>query len=431
MCGVALKEERKTTMATAFKAADILLPKNIDMNKWAVVACDQYTGQPEYWKRVEDYIKDAKSTLSLILPEVYLEEKDISERIEKIHENMKNALSEGIFEEYKSSLIYVERTQSDGKVRQGIVGVIDLEEYDYRKGSTSSVRATEATVVERIPPRVKIRTGAELELPHIMILIDDEGKTVVEPCETAEKTAVYDFDLMEKGGHIKGYVLGEKAKAGVFSALDKLNDNKAFNEKYGISGYPTLLFAMGDGNHSLATAKEYYERLKAANPDKDLSCHPARYALAEIVNLHSPALQFEAIYRIVTGVDTNKLMAEMKEKLSLSDTPSEQSFTAICNGKETKYYICKPTSQLSVGSLQDFLDGYIERNGGKIDYIHGKDVVRQLAAQDNSIGFILDDMKKSELFPTVIKDGALPRKTFSMGHAEDKRFYVECRKISE
>lgn len=418
-------------MATAFKAADILLPKNTDMNKWAVVACDQYTGQPDYWKRVEDYTKGEESTLNLILPEVYLEEKDVSERIEKIHENMKKALSVGIFEEYKNSLIYVERTQSDGKVRQGVVGVIDLEEYDYNKGSTSSVRATEATVVERIPPRVKIRTGAELELPHIMILIDDEGKTVVEPCETAEKSVVYDFDLMENGGHIKGYVLGEKAKEGVFAALDKLNDNKNFNEKYGISGYPTLLFAMGDGNHSLATAKEYYERLKAANPDKDLSKHPARYALAEIVNLHSTALQFEAIYRIVTEVDTDKLMAEMKEKLSLSDKPSEQSFTAICSGKETKYYIGSPTSQLSVGSLQDFLDGYIRDNGGKIDYIHGKDVVRQLAKQENSIGFILDDMKKSELFPTVIKDGALPRKTFSMGHAEDKRFYVECRKITE
>lgn len=418
-------------MATAFKAADILLPKNIDMNKWAVVACDQYTGQPDYWKRVEDYTNGAKSTLNLILPEVYLEEDDVSERIEKIHESMKKSLSEGIFEEYKNSLIYVERTQSDGKVRQGIVGVIDLEEYDYNKGSTSSVRATEATVVERIPPRVKIRTGADLELPHIMILIDDEGKTVIEPCETAEKTAAYDFDLMENGGHIKGYVLSEKAKEEVFSALDKLNDNKSFNEKYGINGYPTLLFAMGDGNHSLATAKEYYERLKAANPDKDLSGHPARYALAEIVNLHSPALQFEAIYRIVTEVDTEKLMNEMKKTLALSGQPAEQSFTVVLSGKETTYYIGKPTSQLSVGSLQEFLDGYISRNGGKIDYIHGKDVVRDLAKQENSIGFILDDMKKSELFPTVIKDGALPRKTFSMGHAEDKRFYVECRKITE
>lgn len=418
-------------MATAFKVADILLPKDIDMNKWAVVACDQYTGQPDYWKRVEAYTKGEKSTLDLILPEVYLEENNVSERIDKIHENMKNALSEGIFEEYKNSLIYVERTQSDGKIRQGIVGVIDLEEYDYNKGSTSSVRATEATVVERIPPRVRIRTGAELELPHIMILIDDEEGTVIEPCKVADKTAVYDFDLMENGGHIKGFVLGEKAKAEVFSALDKLNDNESFNKKYGISGYPTLLFAMGDGNHSLATAKEYYERLKAENPDKDLSAHPARYALAEIVNLHSPALQFEAIYRIVTEVDAEKLMDEMKNALSLSDKPSEQSFTVICSGNETKYYIGSPTSQLSVGSLQDFLDKYIKENGGKIDYIHGKDVVRQLAKQQNSIGFILDDMKKSELFPTVIKDGALPRKTFSMGHAEDKRFYVECRKISE
>ncbi len=418
-------------MATAFKAADILLPADTDMNKWAVVACDQYTGQPDYWKRVEEYVGDSSSTLKLILPEVYLEDENVGERIEKIHANMDKAVEEGAFKEYKNSLIYVERTQSDGKIRQGIVGMIDLEEYDYRKGSTSQVRATEATVVERIPPRIKIRSGALLELPHIMILIDDENKTVVEPCEAMDKTPVYDFDLMEKGGHISGYVLGEEAKNSVFNALDALNDNKAFNEKYGLKDYPTLLFAMGDGNHSLATAKEFYEQLKAANPDKDMTNHPARYALVEIVNLHSPALQFEAIYRIVTEVDTDKLMKEMTRELKLSGVPSEQSFTAILSGTEKSYYIGKPTSQLSVGSLQEFLDRYIRENGGKIDYIHGKDVVKKLAEQKNSIGFLLGDMKKSELFPTVIKDGALPRKTFSMGHAEDKRFYVECRKITE
>lgn len=418
-------------MSTAFKAADILIPQNVDMEKWAVVACDQYTGQPDYWKRVEETVGGADSTLKLILPEVYLEEPDSAERIGKIHNEMNRILDTDTLKEYKSSVIYIERIQSDGKVRQGLVGMIDLEEYDYRKGSTSQVRATEATVVERIPPRIKVRQGAPMELPHIMILIDDEEKTVVEPCEAIKNNAepVYDFTLMEKGGKICGYVLDEKLTDGVLSALDKLNDNDAFNKKYNLEGYPTLLYAMGDGNHSLATAKEFYEQLKRENPDKDLSNHPARYALVEIVNLHSPALEFEAIHRIVTNVNTDNLMAEMTEALGLSEEKSEQSFSVLLNGTEKTVYVHKPTSQLTVGSLQEFLDAYLKKTGAKIDYIHGIGVVKSLAEQENSIGFILPDMLKSELFPTVIKDGALPRKTFSMGHAEDKRFYVECRKI--
>lgn len=420
-------------MSTAFKAADILIPQNIDMEKWAVVACDQYTGQPDYWKRVEETVGEADSTLKLILPEVYLEEPDSSERINRIHNEMNCILATDTLKEYKDSVIYIERVQSDGKIRQGLVGMIDLEEYDYRKGSTSQVRATEATVVERIPPRIKVRQGAPMELPHIMILIDDEEKTVVEPCETIKNSEnpVYDFTLMENGGKISGYVLDDTLKTSVFNALDKLNDNDLFNKKYNLNGYPTLLYAMGDGNHSLATAKEFYEQLKRENTDKDLSQHPARYALVEIVNLHSSALEFEAIHRIVTNVNTDELMAEMTETLGLCDEKSEQSFRIILNGAEKTVYVHKPTSQLTVGSLQEFLDAYLKKTEAKIDYIHGIDVVKSLAKQDNSIGFILPDMLKSELFPTVIKDGALPRKTFSMGHAEDKRFYVECRKIKE
>lgn len=418
-------------MSTAFKSADILIPKNVDMEKWAVVACDQYTGQPDYWKRVEENVGDAPSTLKLILPEVYLEEPDSAERISKIHNEMDAILGTDTLAEYKDSLIYIERVQSDGKVRQGLIGAIDLEEYDYRKGSTSQVRATEATVIERIPPRIKVRQGAPMELPHIMILIDDEGKTVVEPCEEIKNSAkpVYDFTLMENGGKICGYVVDDALKSAVFSALDKLNDNDAFNKKYSLSGYPTLLFAMGDGNHSLATAKEFYEQLKRENPDKDLSTHPARYALVEIVNLHSPALEFEAIHRIVTNVNTDELMTEMTSTLGLSEEKADQAFKVILKSEEKTYYVHKPTSQLTVGSLQEFLDAYLKKSGAKIDYIHGIDVVKNLAEQENSIGFILPDMMKSELFPTVIKDGALPRKTFSMGHAEDKRFYIECRKI--
>lgn len=418
-------------METAFRAADILLPRDTDMKKWAVVACDQYTGEPQYWQRVEQYVGDAPSTLGLILPEVYLEENDVDARVDAIHGNMKKMLSDGIFSEYKDALIYVERVQSDGMVRKGIVGAIDLEEYDYRPGSTSSVRATEATVVERIPPRLKVRQDAPVEVPHVMILIDDEKMSVIEPCERIKEGTkpLYDTKLMEGGGRIKGWLLDHPAKRSVFSSLEKLSDNDEFNKKYGISGYPTLLFAVGDGNHSLATAKAFYEQLKAQNPGKDLSRHPARYALAEIVNLHSPALRFEAIQRIVKGVDKEKFIAEAKKVLGLTTELSSQRVIAVNNGEEHLYYIHNRTSELSVGSLQDFIDGYIAKNGGKVDYIHGADVVKQLSAKKDCIGFILPDMKKSELFPTVIKDGALPRKTFSMGHAADKRFYMECRKI--
>lgn len=418
-------------METGFRAADILLPAKTDMEKWAVAACDQYTGEPEYWARVEKRVGGSPSTLGLILPEVYLEETDVDRRIDNIHENMRRMLADGFFAYYGDAMIYVERVQSDGMVRKGIVGAIDLEKYDYRPGSDSLVRATEATVPERIPPRLKVRLGAPIELPHVLVLIDDEEKTVIEPCSAVKEHSkpIYDTKLMEGGGRIKGYLLDKDMQDKVQAALVRLDDNAAFNKKYGISDYPTLLFAVGDGNHSLATAKEYYERLKAANPGADLSAHPARYALAEIVNLHSPAIRFEAIQRIVTGVDTERFMQAAEESLQLGGTPSGQRIISVIKGSERLSYIHRRTSELAVGSLQDFIDSYIAENGGKVDYIHGADVVKQLSRRDGCVGFILPDMQKSELFRTVIKDGALPRKTFSMGHAADKRFYMECRRI--
>lgn len=414
-------------MNNAFKSADILIPKkNVDMNKWSVIACDQYTSEPEYWNETEKTVGDAPSTLRITLPEIYLEDNNVSERIENIHRNMEKYLEENIFDEYKNALVYVERTQNNGIIRQGIVGKIDLEEYSYEKGSTSQVRATEATVIERIPPRVKIRKNASLELPHIMILIDDEKKNIIEPLSALSENMqkLYDFELMQNGGKIKGYLIPEDVQKNIFAELDELGE---YN--HGLKDVPELLYAMGDGNHSLATAKEYYESLKRENPDKDFSNHPARYALVEIVNLHSPALQFEAIHRIVTDTDTEKLITDMNEFLEITEKPSEQSFSYIIGKTEKKVYIGKTCSNLTVGSLQSFLDKWLKENGGKIDYIHGADTLRTLVENKGGIGFILPDMNKNQLFPTVIKDGALPRKTFSMGHAEDKRFYIECRKI--
>lgn len=407
---------------TAFKNADILIPKNTNMKKWSVIACDQYTSEPEYWNTVNDIVGNVPSSLNLILPEIYLENDDVTDRINNIHSCMNKYISDGVFDEYKNAMVYVERIQSNGILRQGIVGAIDLEEYDFSKGSTSQVRATEATVIERIPPRIRVRQGAELELPHIMILIDDPNNTVIEPIAKNQMQKIYDFELMQNGGSIKGYLLDEEIQNKVNAALCSLSDK---NED-------TLLFAMGDGNHSLATAKEFYEQLKKANPDKDLSDHPARYALVEIVNLYSEALKFEAIHRLVYDVDYNKLISEITNTLDLSENNvSDQYIIMFHDNIERKLYINNKSSNLSVGSLQNFLDGYIKENGGKIDYIHGADTAKNLAVKHNGISFVLPDMNKLQLFPTVIKDGALPRKTFSMGHAEDKRFYIEARKITE
>lgn len=413
---------------TAFSKADILIPKldSEGMEKWAVVACDQYTGEPDYWKAVSETVGNAPSALNLILPEIYLEEADCEKRIEKINAVMAEYLQKGLFEEYKDCFVLTKRTQADGRLRAGLVGCIDLEMYDYNKGSKSQVRATEATVTSRIPPRVKIRMNAPLELPHIMILIDDPENTVIEPLLDRELKQVYDFELMKNGGHLLGAVVEGKDADGVLAALDKLAEKELEIRRWnGLDKEGVLLYAMGDGNHSLATAKECYEQKKRANsPDTEL----ARYALVEIVNLHSPALEFEAIHRVVTEVDTDRLVADMTKELGLADN-SEQSFTAIIGNEERKFGITKPTSNLTVGSLQTFLDRYLQENGGKIDYIHGEDVVKSLCKEPNTIGFLLPSMAKSELFPTVIKDGALPRKTFSMGHAHDKRFYCEARKI--
>ena len=411
---------------TAFSRADILLPKltDEDMTKWSVVACDQYTGEPEYWREVEKITENSPSTLRLILPEAFLGEND-EERTRQVNANMRSYLEQDLFNEYKNCFVLQKRTQADGRLRVGLIGKIDLEMYDYNKGSHSQVRATEATVAARIPPRVKIRMDAPLELPHIMILIDDPENTVIEPILEKKLKKLYDFELMQNGGHSEGYLVeGENADM-VESALENLALKLA--KEQGCSAENALVFAMGDGNHSLASAKACYEKKKAdKSPDAEL----ARYALVEIVNLHSNALEFEAIHRVMFDVDGEKLISEMTKALGLSKAPAEQEVEILINGNIEKYGITKPSLNLTVGSVQNFLDDYLSENGGKIDYIHGEDTVKKLCERENAVGIILPSMKKSELFPTVIKDGALPRKTFSMGHANDKRFYCESRRIS-
>ena len=396
------------------KVADILLP-NVDFTKWAVVACDQFTSEADYWKAVEETVGDAESTLRITLPEFYLEDGDIEGRIAAINKNMAKYLESGVLKEYKDSMIYVERTQSDGTVRHGIVGAIKLADYDYRKESKALIRATEQTVTERIPPRVRIRKDAPLELPHVLLLADDPRKTVIEPLSLKKDTmkVAYDFDLMQGGGHITGWFLNSEDIISVGEAVNALVENDS----------DKLMFAVGDGNHSLATAKEC-----SIINDSEL----AKSALVEVVNIHDDSIQFEPIYRVLFNVNAKAVIEKLVTDLGCDSHhytgDDAHKFTCVFGGQEV-YLKVKPTSKLPVGTLQTWLDEYVKENNVRIDYIHGEDVVRQLCKDEYNLGFIFDGMQKDELFDAVRQDGSLPRKTFSMGHAADKRYYIEARRI--
>ena len=413
------------------KRANILLPKDVDMTKWSVVACDQYTSEPEYWKEVEKEVGSSPSTLNLILPELYLEDTDVEDRIKKINKTMEEYLDESMFNEYKDTMIYLERTQKDGIVREGLMAMVDLEDYSYEKGSQTLIRATEKTVIERIPPRLKVRENASLELPHIMILIDDEKKNIIESLKdkVTSEDVVYDFDLMENGGHIKGYKLSDEVINGIESGLESLMDKDYFEKKYNVKNKGVLLFAMGDGNHSLATAKANYENLKKTMSEEEYLNNPARYALVEVVNLHSPALEFEPIHRVIFNTDVNNLVEELHKYYDINEDGDGEYFELVTKDFDKRLYISNPKSNIAVGSIQMFLDDYLKDHNGKLDYIHGDETTRSMGSEEGNVGILFEAMPKEELFRTVILDGALPRKTFSMGHSYDKRYYLEARKI--
>ena len=417
-------------MAAYLLPGDILMPdfSRVEGEKWAVVACDQYTSEPEYWRGVEQTVGDAPSTLNLTLPEIYLA--DAESRVEKIHQTMEDYMR-NLLVTHPNKMIYLERTQSNGLVRRGLVGMIDLEQYDYNKGSRSLIRATEGTVLERIPPRLAVRRGAALELPHVMLLIDDAQKTVIEPiaARAAQLESAYDFPLMQKSGAVKGYFVDSVGIGRVTNALEKLLSPEQQKKKYG-EGVAPLLFAVGDGNHSLATAKAAYEEIKAAHGDRALY-HPARYALAEVVNLHDEALHFEPIYRVLFDVDPDDVLAELEQySFSLAGNAAPQQARFLSNSRKGTIHFGAPSEQLVVGTLQTFIDRYLATHeGASVDYIHGAKTVETLATKENTVGFLFDGMEKNQLFRAVMHDGALPRKTFSMGAAADKRFYLECRKI--
>ena len=406
-----------------FSPADILLPdfQVTDGTRWACIACDQFTSEEDYWKETERLVGDAPSTLRMILPELYLGRED-ERRIDAIHKAME-AYKGSVLKRHPDSLIYLRRTCPTGKVREGLVGKIDLEAYDYMKGAVSPVRATEGTVLSRIPPRVAVRRGAPLEAPHVMLLIDDAENTVFGGLAEEQGTPAYAFDLMQGGGSVSGTFLGDAAKTRVLSALASLAEGKE----------NPLLFAVGDGNHSLASAKAYYEEIKAKIGVEAAKSHPARYALAEVVNIHSEALVFEPIYRVVFGADREALLSEMRAFAERQTAGESQEVTVVYekNGVcKEKFTFEHSAHTLTVGTLQIFLDEYAARHPEiEVDYIHDEASLVSLATRKDAVGFLFDGMQKEELFPAVDRDGALPRKTFSMGVAREKRYYLECREI--
>lgn len=392
-----------------FQPTDILLPTTDDMTRWSVVACDQYTSQKEYWDRVRNFTKGHPTTLDLIFPEAYLASADFDETVSSVNRAMQTYLSQNLFREYKNVFIYVRRTFASGLVRTGLLGAVDLEAYDYTPGSHSPIRATEATVLDRIPPRVTIRRHAPLELPHILLLADDPSNSIFNACTSVlPKESLYDFDLMESGGHIEGYLISDTAP--VLSALSELSSDP--------------LIAVGDGNHSLAGAKSCWEEKKKTLTDKEKEHHPMRYALCELINLHEESLVFEPIYRVFFDCDTSCLLDAMK------DTKGTFRYTVpyACrkDRSEITFFSDCPVES---GAVTDFLEKYKETHGGRIDYIHGADTAEALGTQEGNIVFFVKCLKKEDLFSTVNTYGALPKKTFSMGSAEEKRFYLEARKL--
>lgn len=458
----------------------IMMPcDGTDLYKWSVIACDQYTSQPEYWAETDQNVGNAPSTLHLTLPEVYLGGPDEAERVKEIHKTMEQYLLDGTLQELPEGFMLVERSFGKKHSRCGLVVEIDLETYEYKKGAHSLTRPTEMTVEERIPPRLRVRQTASLELPHIMLLIDDPEREIIEPlmARKGEFEKVYDTDLMQKGGHVSGWLIPKgKETQEIMEKVEQLAEPAAFREKYGLKeDYPILNFAVGDGNHSMATAKAAWENIKKDLTEREQQNHPARFCLCEIVNVHDESLEVEPIHRVVFQAKEEELLVAAKnyyeekgcqlvitEEITtpvladdqmvatdrsvftasgvekLSDAGMEiavgkeeiHSFT-LCSSKGWKNMkVINSKWGIAVATLQSFLDDFLAKHSeSKIDYIHGKDVVEKLGTQEGNLGFILPEVQKEDLFTGVIKDGVLPRKTFSMGEANEKRYYMECKRI--
>lgn len=420
------------------KAADIMIPrKGVDLSKWAVVACDQYTSEKSYWEEVDRIVGKDPSTLRLIFPECYLEDGDEEKRISDINKTMKAYVAEKLFDTYKECFILVKRTCGSAS-RWGLMAALDLDRYSWEKGSTSLIRATEGTILSRIPPRKRIRKDAPMEIPHIMVLISDEKKTVIEPLasKTASLKKAYDFDLMQNGGHLEGWIVdGNSDKENIEAAFEKLYEN--------LDPKNPLLFAMGDGNHSFATAKSCWEDIKKNLTEEQRKTHPARYCLVELENIFDPGLVFEPIHRVLFNVPEDVFLEELSKNASSVQIEKvgcknciareiakqdKQRFGFCTSDRHAVVTLEGPSANIAAGTLQKVIDALIEK-GYSVDYIHGADVTDKLGSEKGNIGLFLPAIDKSTFFDTIIKDGALPRKTFSMGEANEKRFYMEARSI--
>lgn len=392
-----------------FTPADILLPRVDDMTKWSCIACDQFTAEPEYWREAERIVGSEPSTLRLMLPEAWLGVRDSAAETRKIYAAMKDYVNRGIFRTVEDSFVYVERTLPSGAVRRGLVGKLDLECYDWAPGSATPVRATEGTVESRLPARVEVRRGATLEMPHIMVFIDDPENAVIPSAAGGE--ALYDFELMLGGGHIRGSrVTGEAAER--LTAALKAPEG-------------SVRFAMGDGNHSLAAAKRCWEQIKRNLPQSELETHPARYALAEIVNIHDEAVTFEPIHRVLLETVPRGFIEEAAARLPRG---KGQAVTLLAGRREMEIETGMPLGAL-VALVDELLGDWRREHGGEPDYIHGDEEARALGGRPSSVGVLLPRLEKAELFPYITEHGPYPKKSFSIGHARDKRYYLECRAI--
>ncbi|MBR0208597.1 MAG: DUF1015 domain-containing protein [Oscillospiraceae bacterium] len=393
-----------------FQRADLLIPRQELLPLWPVVACDQFTSQSEYWRRTAEAVGSAPSAYHIIFPEAELGTHE-EERIMAIGRTMAEYLAGDVFRSFPQCYVYVERTLQNGAVRKGVIGVVDLEAYDYRDEAKTPIRATERTVVSRIPPRVRIRSGAPIESSHVLLLCSDGKKRLIEQIRKGEK--LYDLELMQGGGHLSGWLVdGEEA--------DRFDERMA---AYMAEAEDGFCFAVGDGNHSLAAAKACWEEIRRGLDPEAAAAHPARWAMVELENLFDPAQQFEPIHRIVRGVDTGKLLAALGKKYDRGGTP------VLWYTKTGGGILRFDRDALPLESLQRALDEYLDAEGGSIDYIHGEDVALRLGREEGAIAFLLPRIEKDALFRSIASGGALPRKTFSMGHAEEKRYYLECRRI--
>lgn len=408
-------------MANCFQAADILLPnKHISLQKWACVACDQFSSQPEYWERVKAFVGDAPSAYHMVFPEALLRQGVGGERVRSIHRHMEKYLDENVFETHRRSFVYLERTMENGRKRRGLVGQIDLEEYDFHPGSAAHIRATEGTVESRIPPRMALLEKAPLEFPHTILLCDDRRDEILSAAASMAERPLYDFDLMEGGGHMTGRLISGLGVGVVNSAVSRYI--AAVEE--GQSPGNTMAFAVGDGNHSLAAAKACWEKIKPELTEEQRRWHPARYALVELENIHDPAIEFAPIHRILRGKDAHLLADYLKQYAA----PDGFSLRLVRAGREEELFLPRGEDPLVLTALQPLLDRFCGAHGCDMDYIHGETALRQLSAEEDTVGILLPGMEKSDLFPAVLRGGVLPRKTFSMGSSREKRYYLEGKK---